>query len=145
MFFSLLYSESANQKTMINKQVMKVSIMQIGFAVMSIGTMFIVLGINDGGARGSAHFSGLKVDIRKASTGVLIFLVGAAMATAGGVLKNEYSTVTIPKYGLSEKTKEVLGKQRWQEIFYKHCKEKPHDEAAQCFYHLYVQLQEEQK
>ena len=50
--FSLLYTEHANQKTMINKQIMKVSVMQIGFSVISIGMMLIVLGINAGGIEG---------------------------------------------------------------------------------------------
>lgn len=96
--YSLLYTEHANQKTMINKQIMKVSTMQIGFAVVSIGMMLIILGFNDGGATGTAEVSGMKFDFKSGSTGVVVFLVGALMATAGGVLKNDYSTVPIPQY-----------------------------------------------
>ena len=83
---------------MINKQIMKVTIMQIGFAVISVGMMFIVLGINDGGASGGAEVSGFKFDFKSGSTGVVVFVVGALMATAGGVLKNDYNTVPIPEF-----------------------------------------------
>lgn len=96
--FSLLYTEHANQKTMVNKQIMKVAIMQIGFAVTSIGMMLIILGFNDGGASGSTEVSGMKFDFKSGSTGVVVFLAGALMATAGGVLKNDYNTVPIPEY-----------------------------------------------
>ncbi|CAH1202628.1 conserved membrane hypothetical protein [Candidatus Nitrotoga sp. BS] len=96
--FSLLYTENANQKTMINKQIMKVTIMQIGFAVSSVGMMLILLGFNDGGASGTAEVSGMKFDFKSGSTGVVAFLAGALMATAGGVLKNDYATVPIPEY-----------------------------------------------
>jgi hypothetical protein len=96
--FSLVYTEHANQKMMVNKQVMKVSIIQIGFAVISIGMMLIVLGINDGGADSSAGFGGVSFDIKTGSSGVFVFVVGAIMATAGGVLKNDYNTVPIPAY-----------------------------------------------
>jgi len=43
---------------MVNKQIMKVSIIQIGFAVISIGMMLIILGINGGGAETSAALLG---------------------------------------------------------------------------------------
>jgi hypothetical protein len=96
--FSLLYTEHANQKTMVNKQIMKVVIMQIGFAVTSIGMMLIILGFYDGGVSGAAEVSGMKFDFKSGSTGVVVFLAGALMATAGGVLKNDYNTVPIPEY-----------------------------------------------
>lgn len=45
--YSLLYVEHANQKTMLNKQVMKPTIVLIGFAVISVGMMLIILGIHE--------------------------------------------------------------------------------------------------
>jgi hypothetical protein len=45
---SLLAAENANQKTMINKQVMKVAVIQIGFSVISISLLFVVLDFNEG-------------------------------------------------------------------------------------------------
>lgn len=99
---SLLYAEHANQKTMLNKQVMKVSIMQIGFAVLSVGMMFIVLGIKEGGAEGGIGIGEIKFDFKTGSTGLVVFVIGALMATAGGVLKNDYDTVPIPGYAYDE-------------------------------------------
>jgi hypothetical protein len=91
--FSHIYSEQTNKSSMINKQTMKIAVMQIGFAVISIGIMLIVLGINDGGGEGGGEVGKFKLDFKTGSTGVLIFFVGAVMTTAGGVLKNEYATV----------------------------------------------------
>lgn len=101
--FSLLYVEHANQKTMINKQVMKSTIVNIGFAVISVGMLLIILGIRDEtgsgqGAQAGGEVGGIKFDFTTGSTGVAMFMVGAIMATIGGVLKNEYTTSTIPNY-----------------------------------------------
>jgi len=100
--FSLLYVEHANQKTMNNKQVMKTSVMHIGFAVISIGMMLIIFGIQGGGtggAEGAVSVKDITFDFKTGSTGVAVFCIGAMMATLGGVLKNEYTTSTIPNFG----------------------------------------------
>jgi hypothetical protein len=97
-FISMLTAENANQKTMINKQVMKVAVMQIGFAVISIGLLFILLGFNDGGAEGRADLQGISFDFKTSSSGLVALIMGGLMATFGGVLKNDYSTVEVPKY-----------------------------------------------
>ena len=132
--FGLMFVENSNQKTMINKQAMKVSVMQIGFAIMSLGLMFIILGINDGGAKGSAEISSLKVDIRKASTGVFVFIVGAAMATAGGILKNDYTASRLPNFnGDKEQNAELI------DVF-KACKKQGGDSAAECFYQYFMNV-----
>ena len=99
--FSLLYVEHANQKTMINKQVMKSAIVNIGFAVISVGIMLIILGIQakgDGGLEADGEAGGLKFEFRTGSTGVAVFVIGALMATMGGVLRNEYKTSEIPRF-----------------------------------------------
>jgi len=106
--FSLMYVEHANQKTMINKQVMKATIVHTGFAVISIGMMLIILGINEGGFEGSGEAGSLKFDFKTGSTGVGVFVIGALMATAGGVLKNDYSTSKIPMYGDSSGNKNYV-------------------------------------
>lgn len=138
--FSLLYSEHANQKTMINKQVLKVSIMQIGFAVVSVGMMFIVLGIRDGGATGTAEGGGLSFNFKVGSTGVLMILVGAAMSTAGGVLRNEYNTVPIPLFGGSAGVPEAEGQLAQSIEAYKTCKREAGDEKDKCFINLFEQI-----
>jgi len=95
---SVLAAENANQKTMINKQVMKVAVIQIGFAVISIGLLFIVLGLNDGGIETSGGNGSMNFNMKSGSTGLVAIIVGAAMATLGGVIKNDYQTVEVPKY-----------------------------------------------
>ncbi|RYY26261.1 MAG: hypothetical protein EOP62_10460 [Sphingomonadales bacterium] len=96
--FSMMSAERANQVVMVNKQVMKVVVMQIGFAVSSMGLMFVMLGINDGGGSAAMGGTGLTFDFKTGSTGALVFVIGAAMATAGGVLRNEYKTVQVPQF-----------------------------------------------
>ena len=98
MLFALMSSERANEAVVINKQVMKVVVMQVGFAVASVGLMFIALGINDGGAEGNVGGGQLSFNFKTGSTGALIFVVGAAMSAAGGLLRNEYNTVPIPGF-----------------------------------------------
>lgn len=95
---AMLSAESANQKTMINKQVMKVTVIQIGFAVISIGLLFVVLGFNDGGAEVAANSGEIVFNFKTGSTGLAAIIIGALMATLGGVLKNAYSTVEVPKF-----------------------------------------------
>lgn len=97
-FISMLAAENANQKTMINKQVMKVAVIQVGFAVISIGLLFVVLGFNDGGMDTTGSSGDLSFNVKTGSTGLAAIIIGAAMATFGGILKNEYNTVQVPKY-----------------------------------------------
>jgi hypothetical protein len=133
--FSLLNSEHANLKTMTNKQIMKVAIMQIGFAVTSLGMMFIVLGINDGGASGGTEVSGIKFDFKSESTGVVVFVIGALMATAGGVLKNDYNTVPIPEFVVGahpEYTESVNA--------YIECKKLGEDRFKDCFVGVFEEI-----
>lgn len=99
--FAMLSAERVNHSVVISKQRMKIVVMQIGFAVASIGLMFIMLGINDGGGAVTGQGGGIGIDFKTGSTGALVFVVGAAMATAGGVLKNEYHTADVPQFGLN--------------------------------------------
>ncbi|MDH7975368.1 hypothetical protein QH494_24540 [Sphingomonas sp. AR_OL41] len=131
--YSVIAAERANQSVVTNKQVMKIAVMQIGFAVASIGVMFIILGFRDGAVEGGFATGALRFDLKTGSTGVVVFVLGAAMATAGGVLRNEYSTVPIPGFvqvegipaGADERTiahfKEcrALGGAAAQECFFK--------------------------
>lgn len=134
--FSLMYTESTNLNAMLNKQVMKVSTMQIGFSVSSIGVMLIILGIKGEGAQAGAEAPGIKFDFKSGSAGVVVFLVGAAMATAGGALKNEYSTVPSPNYLHVESESE--GIHASELIAYKKCKQVERFET--CFADLFAQL-----
>jgi hypothetical protein len=105
---SMLAAENANQKTMINKQVMKVAVIQIGFSVISIGLLFVVLGFNEGGIEASSGSNEFSFNVKAGSSGLAAIIIGAAMATMGGVMKNEYKTVPVPKYFSSGSSKVEL-------------------------------------
>jgi hypothetical protein len=135
--FSLMYVEHANQKTMINKQVMKAAIVHTGFAVISIGMMFIIIGINDGGIESSTGSGSLKFDFKTGSTGVGIFIIGALMATAGGVLKNDYSTSKIPMYGGDSNINYFTSLNA-----YKTCYAESAEHPEKCFASLFKQINE---
>lgn len=144
--FSLIYVEHANQKVMINKQVMKTTTILLGFAVMSVGMMMIILGIKDtqsnystlkaensSGVTASMETpGGIKFDFRTGSAGVAMFCIGAIMATAGGVLPNEYKTSEIPTY--ESMTSKKDNEEHDNSIkAYKTCSKQKH-EQERCFY-----------
>jgi len=139
--YSLLYVEHANQKTMINKQVMKSIIVLVGFAVISVGLMFVLLGIEievGGQTEASVAFSDLSFNMKTGSAGVAVFIVGAVMATLGGVLRNEYQTSEIPRYvsgadGLAHEKSLAA---------YKACASQD-ENMGECFVQFYYQINEE--
>lgn len=126
--FALLSAEHANKAIVTNKQIMKIAIMQIGFAVISLGLMLLILGINEGGGQGVAGIMDLKFDFRTGSTGVVVFVVGAAMATAGGVLKNEYATVPLPGFTSPGSANDITARS-----FLNECKASAGKDYAVCF------------
>lgn len=99
---ALADSERANLAVMINKQVMKLVIVYMGFAVMSFAMMFIVLGITDGPVLASGAASGFKFSLQFGSIGAAVFVLGAAMSAGGGLLRNDYHTVGLPGFLGSE-------------------------------------------
>ena len=138
--FSLLYVEHANQKTMINKQIMKVAIVHIGFAVISIGMMLIILGINDSGMEGKASANGIDFDFKTGSTGVAVFVIGAIMSTAGGVLKNDYQTSEIPMYSGTIKSSSKGAKYNEIVNAYQVCEEQTETPTKDCFMQIFKQI-----
>jgi hypothetical protein len=125
---SLINAESTNQKTMINKQIMKSAVVQIGFAVISIGMMFVVLGFSGGGLDVQAKSEGITFDVKTGSTGLAVVVIGAVMVTLGGVLKNDYSTVELPGF-LGADSRDI----KFIESAFKAC-EKAGNESAACFW-----------
>ncbi|MFZ6744666.1 hypothetical protein ACO0LC_15710 [Undibacterium sp. JH2W] len=107
LLFTKLQTENVNYNVMINKQVMKVAVMNIGFAVMSVGIMFILLGFKEisdtqqkteNGMTLSGAANGIKFDVKTGSTGLAIFILGSLMASGSGILPNEYRAGDIPGY-----------------------------------------------
>lgn len=128
ILLSLLITENANQNAMVNKQVMKAAVMQIGFALISIGLLFIVLGFNEGGMDGTGEVGDFKFDFKTASSGLSAIVIGSIVATMGGVLKNEYRTVPVPNYVNS---KSVLTTENYVSLIEK-CKQKVPNNSNQC-------------
>jgi hypothetical protein len=90
--------EASNQRIVSNKNRMKIAVMHIGFAVCCVGLLFVVLGIDAGGFEiGTAKEMG-GVNVKIASSGVAVFVLGGAMAAAGGLLPNRYSTLGVPGF-----------------------------------------------
>ncbi|GGD00204.1 hypothetical protein GCM10011396_54650 [Undibacterium terreum] len=134
LLYSLMQSEYANLKTMTNKQIMKVAVMHIGFAIISVGLMFIVLGINEGGVDGSGESTGVKFNLKIGSTGVALFASGALMSGAAGLLINEYKTVSIPTYAGGA----TQGDIRDMALIYSQCKdENKGGDVSDCFITLF--------
>jgi hypothetical protein len=136
--FSFLSAEKTNQSVMLNKQVMKLSVMQLGFAVASLGMMFVVLGIRDGAVTAGGEVAAVKFDLRTGSTGLVVFLVGAGMAAAGGILSNEYRTVPTPNYIENGRISfSGAGDSDQVRQYYDECTEQAKASAAECFYNTY--------
>lgn len=134
ILFSLMFVEQSNQRTMLNKQAMKLTVIHIGFAIMFVGLMFIVLGINDGGVESVNEVGGHTLNFKTASTGLVVFLGGALMASGGALLNNLYTTAGIPGYvqvlnqtaaGPTEKTRDLVE-------LYKSCKAYEQEKFQRC-------------
>jgi len=138
--YTVMRLEATNNAVVTNKQVMKVVIMHLGFAVVSVGLMFVVLGIEakDGG-EGGVEVAGLKVDFKTASTGVLVFVVGATMVTLGGVLRNEYATVGVPEYVLEGKDPNAEASLER----FRFCKANNQASLSDCFAQAYYEINKE--
>lgn len=95
---ALADSERANLAVMLNKQVMKLVVIYMGFAVMSFAMMFIVLGFTDAPVLASGSGAGFALNLQFGSIGAAVFVLGAAMAAGGGLLRNEYRTVGLPRF-----------------------------------------------
>ena len=109
VLLTALYLEQTNMKTFISKQLMKTIVIHLGFAVMSIGLCFIILGINEGGVQTGTEGGPISFNFTTGSTGLAAFVIGAAMASGGGLLSNEYKTIEVSGYiagGVSNETLE---------------------------------------
>jgi hypothetical protein len=141
--YSEMFAENVNQTIITNKQIIKVVVIEIGFAAMSLGLMFVMLGFNDGGGSAGGEGAGIKIDFKTASTGTLVFLMGAGMATAGGVLKNEYKSVPVPAYIVTGPSGPSPAETDSLEA-YRTCKSSAGAEFAACFADLYGQINKEE-
>lgn len=106
--YSLMYVEHNSVQTFVNKQELKVTVMLIGFAVISMGIMFIILGFKEengaNGIEGNFLAANVSFDFKTGSTGVAIFIIGALMVSLGGLLSNSYKGSSIPSYQAFQNT-----------------------------------------
>lgn len=138
VLLSWVYGEYANEKTMVNKQIMKVTIINIGLAVLSIGLMLIILGINDGGGELSAASGDFKFDFKTGSTGALILFLGSGMALAGGTMKNDFAVGELPVYeGTAHASMPSTSSTDIE--FMKSCQKDHPQDVANCFTKLFQQ------
>lgn len=145
--FSLMYIENVGQKTILSKQLMKIVIIHIGFATMSIGIMLIILGINQGGIDGLSELSVLKFDFKTGSTGVVVFVVGSIMALAGAIYPNKYVTSQIPVYSQLIPNATELEKVKKLHIksvnAYNLCMKNYPEESKKCFNQMFSEINKE--
>ena len=111
VLLTALYLEQTNMKTFISKQLMKTIVIHLGFAVMSIGLCFIIMGINEGGMQAGTDGGPMNFNFTIGSTGLAAFVIGAAMASGGGLLSNEYKTIEVSGYIANGVPDEVLEKE----------------------------------
>lgn len=109
--------------------------MNAGFAVVSVGLMLIVLGVDVGGFEGRAEALDLKFDFKTGSTGVAVFVIGALMISWGGALKNKYEGSTIPKFADTD------NQLHWYSLkAFESCRKKKPEAPEKCFYRLYGKI-----
>lgn len=95
---SQVIAESASQRAMVNKQVMKATAMQVGVATMSVGLMLVLLGVRERHTV-SLKFAGFTLDLPQVTTGALVFVAGGAITGAAALMPNSYRTVAVPLFG----------------------------------------------
>lgn len=124
-------SERANLAVMVNKQIMKLVVIYMGFAVMSFAMMFVVMGFTDGAVTSSGEGAGFKFNLQTGSIGATMFVLGATMSAAGGLLKNEFRTVGLPTF-VNEQAAGPNFKGRVAEFAYQCAKINTESGQAQC-------------
>lgn len=126
---AFVFSEHSNRTVITTKTRLKIGIVQIGFSVMSVGIMFLLLGIKDGGFDTTVGSNDLKFDFKTGSTGLATFVIGALMAAGGGLLKNDYTTVGVPSFSA------VSGRVSTNDFraILEDCRKLPESQLATCF------------
>lgn len=98
-FATTVYLESSNEYVMESKLRTKQVVVTIGFAVMSLGLALLLLGIDGGGFEGEVAGTGpATIKLKAVSSGITVFLLGAALSGGGAFISNAYGTVGGPSY-----------------------------------------------
>ncbi|MCG7584571.1 hypothetical protein [Photobacterium sp. OFAV2-7] len=102
--FAAVFLENQNSQTFINKQLLKTVVIHIGFVMISIGVAFIILGVEDKGIDVSGEGTWITFNLKTGSVGLCVFLAGALLAAGGGLIPNEYKTITITSTAVAGET-----------------------------------------
>jgi hypothetical protein len=143
---SIAMVEASNQRTMLTKQRMKMSVMHIGFAVISLGLMMLVMGLEAGGidvAAGSTHAP--SFDLKTTSTAVTAIVLGAVMSGAGALVPNPYTTVSVPSYAPVSNTSQDDRLVKLRNMATQCAAEAPKAQLAACFQNSIVTTLSEQR
>lgn len=140
MLASQVLAESASQRTMINKQVMKASAMHVGFATMSLGMMLVLLGFKEYQQRFLVSAGGFTIDLRRVTSGALVFVAGSAMTAAAALVPNEYRTVA-PFYFGVESTQSAAAPETVLDDYTRRCA-KTYQEGTKSFADCLHQMEE---
>lgn len=139
MLASQVLAESASQRTMINKQVMKASAMHVGFATMSLGLMLVLLGFREY-QQLQVSGGGITVDMRRVTSGALVFVAGSAMTAVAALVPNEYRTVA-PFYLGVESTQSATAPETVLDDYTRRCA-KTYQEGTKSFADCLHQMEE---
>lgn len=138
--FSMMYLEQQTHDALILKQIMKITSMYIGYAVLSIGVMMIFLGVETKSQSDiNGNLIGLTFNVKSGSAGVIVFLFGAIMVLMPGVLGNSYKTPGIPSFNSNNIDTTVYSTPETQEYksqilsIYQLCQTLPDDKRDTCF------------
>lgn len=100
VFLSSVFLESGAQRVALNRLRMKVATVHVGFALMCVGLLFVLAGIDPGGVEiGTTVKEGAGASLKTASGGAAILFVGALIAAAGGLAPSTYKSGSVPQFG----------------------------------------------
>ncbi|WP_374419507.1 hypothetical protein [Chromobacterium sp.] len=101
MMYSWSQAQLVNQTVVMAKLHIRAAIISIGLSSMSIGVMFVVVGINDGGGNLSVGGRGVSFSLITNSTGAIVFTIGAMMAAVSGLYPIRLSTGSLPAFNVA--------------------------------------------
>jgi hypothetical protein len=92
--YSLLFGVFADigeYRHMVNRMQMKTAVMRVGFAIACVGLLLMVLGVDSGAVEvGGGVKETMTLNMKAASGGIAVFVLGAAMAGAAGLMQMQH-------------------------------------------------------
>lgn len=96
--YSLLFAVFADigeYRQMVNRMQMKTAVMHVGFAIACVGLLLMVLGIDAGPLElGAGTKEAFVLNMKAASSGIAVFVLGAGLAGAAGLMPMQHQAAT---------------------------------------------------